>query len=92
MQLSAISCNWADNFCGNLRIIAKIISAEEGSAAAGLKGLFALSRHELLPMGESYDALRNVDDVFQDRSPSMLLRDIATSPACLKPDGLKSCK
>ena len=30
MQFSAIFCNCADNFCGNLLIVAKIISAEEG--------------------------------------------------------------
>ncbi len=55
-------------------ITLRVPANDAASVVAGLEGLFALSGHELLPMDEGYNALLNVDDVFPDRSPSMLLR------------------
>ncbi len=56
-------------------ITLRVPANDAASVVAGLEGLFALSGHELLPMDEGYNALLNVDDIFPDLSPSMLLRE-----------------
>lgn len=55
-------------------ITLRVPANDAASVVAGLEGLFALSGHELLSMDEGYNALLNVDDIFPDLSPSMLLR------------------
>lgn len=55
-------------------ITLRVPANDVASVVARLEGLFVLSGHELLPMDEGYNALLNVDDIFPDLSPSMLLR------------------